>query len=117
MAIRAFAVYNPRPVISLSHKWSRRRNPLPFARILALAALLSVVCLQVQELAHGHYFDGDDSYAQCLTCKGSGAPALAPHIAPMSLAKSRPSGAPLPLPALDIALVSVPQPRGPPAIS
>ena len=51
---------------------------LPLARVLALAALLCASALQVQEVAHGHWYESGGGYAQCLLCKSSGsaAPAL-----------------------------------------
>ncbi len=56
-----------------------RRRPL--ARMLALAALLCVASLQLQEAGHGHGLDLHDSYAECLLCKGSGPDAILDNIA------------------------------------
>lgn len=42
------------------------------ARVIALVALLCTGALQMQEAGHDHY-SLDDSYAQCLVCKSSGA--------------------------------------------
>jgi hypothetical protein len=53
-----------------------RTSRLPLARVLTLVALLCTGALQVQEAGHGHWYELDDSYSQCLVCKSSGAAAL-----------------------------------------
>ena len=73
---------------------------LPLARILALVALLCTGALQAQEAGHGHLHELDDSYAQCLVYKHSGAAALAvvPALPPVPARDARvsePAASPL----------------------
>lgn len=81
-------------------------------RLLALAAFLCTMLLQVQELSH--YHQADEGYRHCLSCQvGNSVAALSQPLVWIVPPSSFTSAVALVLAAHGITLL-YPQPRGPP---
>lgn len=90
---------------------------LPLARVLAFVALLCAGGLQVQEAGHGHWFELDDSYAQCLLCKSSGSATLPAYAPPVAVNGTGPSITAYRVPLMTGGITQSFDARGPPHYS